>query len=135
MNTTAPRDTGRRVAATTAGIVLVVIGLGFLATAPFLSEFTGEEAEYESDGYAVLGDSWDEGVYSGGGLIENTHIEVIPDGDAPVFVGFAAPEDVEAYLGAVQRTHLHRGSASQGPPSRTSKAPPPPACPETRTSG
>lgn len=115
MNTTAPRSTGRRVLAATVGIVLVVIGLGCLATAPFLSDFTSETAEFETEGYAVLGDSWDEDVYSGGGLIESTRIEVTPEGDAPIFVGFAAPEDAEAYLGAVQRTYFHRGSASHGP--------------------
>lgn len=115
MNTTAPRNTGRRVVAMTLGIVLAVIGLGFLATAPFLSDFTAESAEFETDGYAVLGDSWNEDVYGAGGLIENTRIEVDTAGDTPIFAGFASPEDAEAYLGAVQRTYLHRGTASHGP--------------------
>lgn len=110
MNTTAP-SRGRRIARRTVGIALAVVGLILLATAPFLSEYTSETADYETEGYAVVGDPWD----YGDSVIETIHIEITPDGDGPVFAGFATPEDAEAYLDGIQRTNLHRGDSANGP--------------------
>ncbi|THV42846.1 hypothetical protein [Glycomyces buryatensis] len=118
MNTTEPASRPkrtRRAGKITGGIVLIVVGFLFLATAPFLSDFTAETAPYESDAYAVVGDSWDESSYGGDGLIESASIEITPSGDAPVFAGLIPADEADAFLGGIGRTLLHRGTAEHGP--------------------
>jgi hypothetical protein len=119
---TTPQRTGRRAAAITGEILLALLGFA-LAIAGFglagMSEGDGvlnlESGEYSVDGYAAVGDSWDESMYGLYGLADAVRIDIAPSGDAPVFAGFTTAEAAQEYLAGVEHTLIHRATGPEGP--------------------
>lgn len=110
----------RRALALTGEILLLLLAVTALSVAGALQYMTDDqghlqidEAEFSADTYAVVGDSWDESIYSNFGLTDTVYLEVTSDKDQ--FVGFADPDEAAAFLDGVEHTALHRAIGAEGP--------------------
>jgi len=118
---TTTRSTGRLVGAFLGQGLLALLALTFLAVGFAVQDMADggaldyESGTYDVDGYAAVGDSWDESNYTGLGLIDAIRIEVDPATDGEVFAGFATPEAAQDFLDGVDRTLIHRATDSSGP--------------------
>jgi hypothetical protein len=118
---TTPSGTGRLIRALVgqgllALLALIVLSVGFtMQGMADGGELDYETGSYDVDGYAAVGDSWDESNYTGLGLIDAIRIEVDPATDGEVFAGFATPEGAQSFLDGVDHTLIHRATDSSGP--------------------
>ncbi|WP_026929328.1 hypothetical protein [Glycomyces tenuis] len=110
----------RRALALTGEILLLLLALIAVSVAGTLQSMTDDQgrlqvddADFSADTYAVVGDSWDESIYSNFGLTDTVHLEVTSDEDQ--FVGFAEPEEAAAFLDGVEHTAVHRATGAEGP--------------------
>jgi hypothetical protein len=110
----------RKALALTGEILLLLLALILLSVAGTLHSMTDDEgrlkvddADFSADTYAVVGDSWDESIYSNFGLTDTVHLEITSEKDQ--FVGFAEPEEVDAFLDGVEHTVVHRATGAEGP--------------------
>ncbi|WP_156925779.1 hypothetical protein [Glycomyces arizonensis] len=109
-----------RALAITGESLLLLLALIVLSVAVTVQAMTDDQgrlqidgADYATDAYAVVGDSWDGSDYTDLGFADAVYIEVTSEKDQ--FVGFANPEDAAAFLDGVEHTAIHRATGTEGP--------------------